>query len=264
MEIIINKLSYNELNELSFKIEDSVITGITGKGKSTVLRLINGLLSGKGTIKYNGEKYTSKNKLNIIKQVSLVDCNFSNMLAFNTVMEYMLFYVQYYKLNIHDPKKKIEDSLRIASLSEKVLTRNIISLSSSEKMRLSLATALLNNPKIILFDEPFLYLDNKNEKKFARLIDQLNDKYNINIVIATNDSEMLYKYTKKVILLKDNTVFMEGDTKEVYGQVELLKDNNFEIPDIVLFTYLAKNRKNIKIDYHRDIRDLIKDIYKHV
>ena len=69
---------------------------------------------------------------------------------------------------------------------------------------------------------------------------------------------------KKVILLKDNTVFMEGDTKEVYSQVELLKDNNFEIPDIVLFTYLAKNKKDVKIDYHRDIRDLIKDIYKHV
>lgn len=264
MEIIINKLSYNELTNLSFKIQDGVITGITGRGKSTVLRLLNGVLSGRGTIKYNGEKYTSKNKLSIVKQVSLVDCNFSNMLSFNTIMEYMNFYIQYYKLNIHDPKKKIDDSLRIVGLSEKFLTRNIISLSSSEKMRLSLATALLNNPKMILFDEPFLYLDNKNEKKFARLIDQLNDKFGINIVIASNDSEMLYKYTKKVILLKDSTVFMEGDTKEIYQQVETLKKNDFEIPDIVLFTHLAKKMKDVKIDYHRDIRDLIKDIYKHV
>lgn len=264
MEIIISNLSYKELNNLSFQIKEGVITGITGKGKSTVLKLINGILSGKGTIKYNGEKYTSKNKLSIIKQVSLVDCNFSNMLVFNTISEYMLFYIQYYKLNIRDPKKKIEDSLKIVGLSDKFLTRNIISLSSSEKMRLALATALLNNPKIILFDEPFLYLDNKNEKKFARLIDQLNDKYNINIVIASNDSEILYKYTKRVILLKDNTVFMEGDTKEVYQEVELLKKNKFEIPDIVMFTYIAKKSKNVKIDYHRDIRDLIKDIYKHV
>lgn len=264
MEIIVNRLSYNTLRDLSFSIEDGKITGITGKGKSTVLKLINGLLSGKGTIKYNGEKYTSKNKLNIIKQVSLVDCNFSNMLVFNTVMEYMLFYVQYYKLNIHDPKKKIEDSLRIVGFTDKVLTRNIISLSSSEKMRLCLATALLNNPKIILFDEPFLYLDNKNEKKFSRLIDQLNDKFGINIVIASNDSEILYKYTKKVILLRDDSVFMEGDTKEVYQEVELLTNNGFEIPDIVRFTYLAKKKKDVKIDYHRDVRDLIKDIYKHV
>lgn len=106
MEIIINKLSYNELTNLSFKIQDGVITGITGRGKSTVLRLLNGVLSGRGTIKYNGEKYTSKNKLSIVKQVSLVDCNFSNMLSFNTIMEYMNFYIQYYKLNIHDPKRK--------------------------------------------------------------------------------------------------------------------------------------------------------------
>ena len=107
-------------------------------------------------------------------------------------------------------------------------------------------------------------MDNKNEKKLARLLDQLNDRFNINVVIASNDSNILYKYTKKVILLKDNKVFMEGDTKEVYSDVLLLKKNNFDIPEIVEFVYLAKKKKNVKIDYHRDIRDLIKDIYKHV
>ena len=181
-----------------------------------------------------------------------------------TVEEHIMFFIQYHKLSIKDPDKKIKDSLKIVGLNSKYLTRNISSLSSSEKKLLELATVLLINPKILLLDEPFINMDNKNEKKLARLLDQLNDRFNINVVIASSDSSILYKYTKKVILLKDNKVFIEGDTKEVYSNVELLKKNNFDIPEIVEFVYLAKNKKNVKIDYHRDIRDLIKDIYKHV
>ena len=52
--------------------------------------------------------------------------------------------------------------------------------------------------------------------------------------------------------------------QEIMKQVELIKENLIEIPDIVDFTYKAINNKKIKIDYHKDVRDIIKDIYKHV
>ena len=55
-----------------------------------------------------------------------------------------------------------------------------------------------------------------------------------------------------------------GDTKEVYKNVKFLKDNAFDIPESVMFTYNANNKKNIKLDYLQDIRDTIKDIYKHI
>ena len=109
--------------------------------------------------------------------------------------------MQYYKLNIKDPQKKLEDSLKIVGLNPKYLNRNISTLSTSEKKLLQIATALLSNPELILLDDPFINLDNKNGKKLARLLDQLNDRFNISIVIATNDSEILYQYTKKLILL---------------------------------------------------------------
>lgn len=264
MEIIIKSLSYKQLYNLNFSIENNKITGITGKGKSTVLRLLRGVLSGKGVIKYNGCKYNSRNKLQIIKQVGYIDTYFNNYFLINTVEEHMLFFIQYYKLGLKDPMKKICDSLKIVGLNNKYLYRNIASLSSSEKKLLQLATTLLLNPKIILFDEPFLGLDNKNEKKLARLLDQLNDRFGINIVIASENSEILYKYTKRMIFLKDDTVVLEGDTKTVYEDVDFLNSNSFEIPNIVRFTNKAKVSKSVKIDYHRDIRDLIKDIYKHV
>ena len=57
---------------------------------------------------------------------------------------------------------------------------------------------------------------------------------------------------------------VDAYSKEVYENVKFMREHNFEIPDIVMFTSIAKQEKNVKIDFHRDIRDLIKDIYKHV
>ena len=50
----------------------------------------------------------------------------------------------------------------------------------------------------------------------------------------------------------------------IYQRVDFLKRNKFDVPEIIEFTYLAKKKKAVKIDYHKDIRDIIKDIYKHV
>ena len=67
-----------------------------------------------------------------------------------------------------------------------------------------------------------------------------------------------------MIFVKNNKVLLEGKTDEVYQRVNYLQRNGFDIPDIVLFTYLARKKKNVNISYHKDIRDIIKDIYKHI
>ena len=59
-------------------------------------------------------------------------------------------------------------------------------------------------------------------------------------------------------------ILVEGDTKDIFQRVDFLSRNKINIPEIVEFTYLAKKKKNVSIDYHSDIRDIIKDIYKHV
>ena len=66
-----------------------------------------------------------------------------------------------------------------------------------------------------------------------------------------------------MIFVKNNHTVLEGDTNESYTRVDFLKRQGFSIPDIVEMTYKAKKTKGVKIIYHKDIRDLIKDIYKH-
>jgi len=74
---------------------------------------------------------------------------------------------------------------------------------------------------------------------------------------------MLYRYTNYLIIFRNNKI-IEGSTTDLFKRVDYLKRNKIVIPKIVEFTYLAKKKKNIRLEYHKDIRDIIKDIYKHV
>lgn len=264
MEIEFKEIEYKDFQKLSFQIPENEITGITGLGKTTILQLITGKYMMKGKALYQKENLSNKNRITITKQISLIESIFENKYGKSTIEEYMTYMIYYQKLKMKDPKKKIIDSLKIAGLDKTYLTRNITTLSVSEKKRFQLSISLVTNPRAILLDEPFINLDTKNQKKLFRLLTQLNEKYKISIVIASHDSEMLYRYTKHLIILKNHKVIKEGNTKEVYEEVEDLQKEDIEVPDIVLFTYKAKKDKKVKIEYHRDIRDLIKDIYKHI
>lgn len=264
MEIKLNKVNYKDLHGITFEVPNEEICGITGNGKTTILNLLTGKLTFEGEITYNGEPLSAKNKLSTTKKIGLIEQNFENQYSKTTIEEYMNYLILYYRLNIKNPEKKITDSLKIVNLKKEYLKREIDTLSTSEKKLFQIAICLITNPKVILLDEPFINLDSKNQKKLFRLLTGLNEKYNINIIIASNDSEILYRYTKHLVILKNNKVLKEGNSKEIYENVKFLIKEKLEIPDIVLFTYKAKNTKKVKIDYHRDIRDLIKDIYKHI
>ncbi len=263
MEIKFKNVIYEEFN-LNFLINSNEFTGVTGEGKSTILDLIKMKYLAKGEITFNDIIVDKSNLNSIRKSISLVESNFPKQAYLDSVKEYMEFIIKYYKLSIKDPDKKIQDSLKIVGLNQNILERNINTLSKSELKLVQIAISLLSNPEIILLDEPFLDLDTKNEKKIYMLLLKLKEQYKKTIVIASINSNMLYKYTTKMIFIKNSKVFLEGKTKEVYTRVDYLKRNKFEIPDIVMFTYKAKKNKQVKIDYHKDIRDIIKDIYKHV
>lgn len=264
MEINFKDVEYNKFHNLNFTISSEDITGITGRNKSSILKIINAEYITKGTIIYNDIKLDSNNQTEIRKKVSLVKEQFDVEPYLDTVREYMEFIIKYYKLIIKDTNKKMIDSLKIVGLSNEYLDKTISKLSSSEIKLIQIAISLLSNPEVILLDEPFQTLDTKNIKKIIMLLTKLKDQYEKTIVIASTNSDILYKYTTRMIFIKNSKIFLTGPTKEVYKKVDYLIKNKFEVPDIVLFTSKAVNEKKVHIDYHRDIRDIIKDIYKHV
>lgn len=181
----------------------------------------------------------------------------------DTIIDRMIYEIERRNLEVKDYKKKIKDSLKIVGLDIE-LERSINTLSYSEKKLIQIAIELLENPDTLIFIEPFRGLDLFNIKKLMRLFRKLIDKYNKTIIFISDNSDILYKNTDYILVYKNNKLIKQGETKKVFEDVEFLKKNKINIPEIVDFTYLVKTKYNVKIDYHRDIRDIIKDIYKHV
>lgn len=262
MEIILDNVKNKSLN-INMTINSNHVTGITGNIYKEVLHLINLDYYVQGKLLIDKVKVDKRNYNKLKEKISYVDFELKKELSLIAVREYMEYIMQEKLIKVKDSKKKIIDSIKIVGLNQTILDKNINVLAKSEVKLIQIAIALLSNPEIIILDDPFKFLDLKNSKKLYMLLLKLKEQYKKVIIIGSNDSNILYKYTDKIVFLKNNQVLLEGDTKLLYEKVSYLKKNKFEIPDIVKFTYKAKKKK-IKIDYHKDIRDLIKDIYKHV
>lgn len=258
------EVKYEVDQDLFFTITDSDITGVSATNNNkeiiSILELDN---IDKLNVIIDGKKLTIDEKWLFAKKVQVVT-KLTNINFIKSVEDYMDYIIKKNLIQMKNPDKKKESSLKIVGLSPEYLEREYYSLSSSEKFQVSLAISLLSNPTILILDNPFTYLDLHQEKELIKLLQRLKEQYKKMIVIVDDNCNKLYKYTNKMIFVKNNNNVLEGDTNESYTRVDFLKRQGFSIPDIVEMTYKAKKTKGVKIIYHKDIRDLIKDIYKHV
>jgi len=225
-----------------FTLDEKEINGLTGTRLDKIINIIN--------------------KSN--KKISYVDEDKIDKFYEETLEEHLTEYMKVNEIYPKNLNKKIKDSLKIVALDEELLERNIMTLSDSEKKKLLLAKALLKNPDILILKEPFRKLDIKNQKKLSMVLKRIKEKYQKIIVIISDNPNTLLKETNHLIVFKNNKIIFNDKTMDIYKDVESLKIHKIAIPDIIEITYLANKKKNAKIDYFKDIRDIIKDIYKHV
>lgn len=263
MEIEFIDYKYNE-NELSFTIKNKEINGILGKDYHDLVNVIKLRKDYHGTVNVNGEKLTKEDNIKYIKKIGIVPLELESNSFCETVYDLMIYEIKRKNIRLKNSEKKIKDSLIIVGLEENYLERKLTTLSSSEKKIVQLAIALISNPEVIVIEDIFKYLDKNWEKKIIMLLQKIKEQYSKTIVLASDTSEEIYKYTTNLIIFKNDKILATGNTYEIMQRVDFLKKNRISIPKIVEFTYLAKKKKNIKIDYHKDVRDIIKDIYKHV
>lgn len=261
MEIVFKNYKHKD-NNLNFTIEEKEINGIVTDDIEEIVDII------KLKLKYIGniiiDKETIKTPIKYKNKINIVPDEIDNNIHFQTVYELLENEVLKRKIRPKNLEKKVEDSLKIVGLKAEILDRNIYTLSSSEKKFVQVAKALLSNPELIILIEPLKKLDKKNKKKLMMLLEKIKDNYNKSIVIIDNNINNIYNYTKHLIVFLNNKILKEGNTFDILTNVNYLKKNKIDIPDIVEITYLALKNKKVKIDYHKDIRDIIKDIYKHV
>jgi len=249
------------LNNLSFVMDSSKINGVMGHNKTLLLELIDLQKRYHGDIYIDGTLVRSDNRQDFQRRISLVSQGASFYTS--SVEEEMKFIMDYNHYQPKDLRKRMLDSLKMVGLSSNYLTRKVRTLSNVEKILVKLACSFITNPDIILIDEVFVGLDYNNKVIILKIVKKLQEIKGRIIIIASNDVDFIYQYTDSVLILENGYTLVHDTTSNVFQDISFLENHNIEVPDLVKFTKLAKDKK-IRLSYHKDILDLIKDVYKHV
>lgn len=262
MGLVLENIKFKEyLSDISYDFSDTKITGIYGDNANYLLDIINGDINDyDGDLIYNN-KVVDKGFYK--KNSSLIALICSTPFFYSTkVEEEFKFNLTFRKKDVENIQEKAQELLSSVGLDNSILSRNISTLSSSEKYLLSIAINLAYEPDIILFKDVFGGLDHNFKKRIMMIIKNLKEDKKI-VIVTHKDTNILYELVDEVILLDNGLVYKTGTSDKVFTSTELMKEKVIPMPYITKVTYLAKNKK-IKLTYHKDIRDIIKDIYKHV
>ena len=178
------------------------VVGLNGCGKSTLAKMINGiLLPSKGEVfidEINTSDISSLHKIR--KKVGMVFQNPDNQIIESTVEEEIAFGLENLCVPSHEMSSKIQEVLKIVGL-EGFEKKSVFSLSGGQKQRLNIASVLAMNPEIIVLDEPTSMLDPVSRDSIIRLLIKFNSERNTTIILITHFMEEA--------ILSDKVVFMD-------------------------------------------------------
>ena len=261
MELVLDSVKYLDLlNNISYSFVSKKIVGIYGDNSKYIVDIICGDNNDyDGDVRIDEEIIDKEFYRKNPTKIALID---SKPFFFTTkVEEEIKFNLDFRKYDC-DLEKKEKELFNLVGLDLSILTRPINSLSNSEKYLLSIVINLLYSPDIVIFKDVFQGLDRSSKKKIMMIIKNLKEENKI-VIVTSNDTNILYEFTDEVILLDKNNIYKSGNCDKIFTSTELMKDKVIPMPYITKVTYLAKNKK-VKLSYHKDVRDIIKDIYKHV
>lgn len=228
----------NTIQDVSFSIPKgsyTTIIGHNGSGKSTIAKLIIGLLKAQsGTIRILGTELTPETVYDLRSHVGIVFQNPDNQFIGSTVADDIAFGLENHCVPQEDMQALIEKSAASVGMSDFLQAEPTL-LSGGQKQRVAIAGILAMTPDIIIFDESTSMLDPQGKASINAQIKRLHDEKNITILSITHDMEEVAQ-SQHVIVLNHGVVEMEGTPKEVFAQEAMLKKMQLDIPFALKFS----------------------------
>ena len=206
---------------LSFSIQkgESVgLIGANGAGKSTIMKLLLGLLSGDGQILVDGLELNKKNLAAVRQKIGFVLQDSDNQMFMPTVYEDMCFGPLNYGLSREETDARVDAVLKSLGI-EKLKHCYNHKISGGEKRMAAIATILAMEPEAILMDEPSTALDPVNRRTVINTIRRLPQTK----LIASHDLDMILDTCQRVILLSGGKIVADGPVEEILYNRELLE-----------------------------------------
>jgi ABC-2 type transport system ATP-binding protein len=202
---------------ISFKIKDNEILGLlgpNGSGKTTTIGMMLGLLKpSNGEIIIDGKKIED-NRIEILKKINFIS-PYIELPKKLTVKQNLIVYGKLY--SVPDIKKRIEylsEKLRL----EDLLNRITGELSSGQKNRVSLAKALINNPKVLLLDEPTASLDPEIGDYVRTFLENYKKEKKISILLASHNMNEVTRLCKSILMMKDGIIIDSGSPEDLINK----------------------------------------------
>ncbi len=211
------------VDHVSFEIKKGSICGIigfSGAGKSTLVRCINLLeRPTEGKVFLEDTELTALNEKELRRKRTKIGMIFQqfNLFASRTVEQNIAYPLKHSGKSKGDIKKKVNDLLDLVGLTDKAEAYPS-QLSGGQKQRVAIARALANDPDVLLSDESTSALDPQTTTSILKLLQEVNRRLNITIVVITHEMQVVKEICNHVIVMEEGKVVEEGDVFQIFSK----------------------------------------------
>jgi ABC-2 type transport system ATP-binding protein len=233
-----NYKSKKAVNNINFKVNESEIVGLLGPngcGKTTTIGMILGLLKPtSGQILINGLDI-EKNKISLLHKMNFIS-PYIELPKKLTVRQNLIVYGKLYNVNnLNEQIDYLSNKLRLKELLDKVTGE----LSSGQKNRVSLAKALINDPTVLLLDEPTASLDPETGDFVRTFLENYKKEKKISVLLASHNMDEIKRLCGSVLMMKDGAIIDSGTPSHL-----ITKHGRKNLEEVFLELVRSKNEFN--------------------
>ena len=218
------------------------ILGHNGSGKSTLAKHMNAILTPtEGTMWVDGKDTRNEENIWDVRQTAgMVFQNPDNQIIGTVVEEDVGFGPENIGVPTDEIWERVEQSLKSVGMIE-YRHHSPNKLSGGQKQRVAIAGVVAMRPKCIVLDEPTAMLDPNGRKEVLRTVEELRKKEHVTVILITHYMEEVIG-ADRVIVMDKGHVVMDGSAREIFSQVELLKQYRLDVPQVTLLGYELKQK----------------------
>ena len=214
---------YYDVKDITFHVKRGEwlsIVGHNGSGKSTTVRLIDGLLEAEsGEIVIDGQRLTEENVWNIRRQIGMVFQNPDNQFVGATVEDDVAFGLENQGLSRQEMKKRVEEALDLVGMLE-FKKREPARLSGGQKQRVAIAGVVALRPAILILDEATSMLDPEGRRELIETVKGIRKDYDMTVISITHDLEEV-AISDRVLVMKKGEIESTSGPRELFSRNDL-------------------------------------------
>ena len=214
---------YYDVKDITFHVKRGEwlsIVGHNGSGKSTTVRLIDGLLEAEsGEIAIDGQRLTEENVWNIRRQIGMVFQNPDNQFVGATVEDDVAFGLENQGLSRQEMKKRVEESLDLVGMLD-FKKREPARLSGGQKQRVAIAGVVALRPSILILDEATSMLDPEGRRELIDTVKGIRKDYDMTVISITHDLEEV-AMSDRVLVMKKGEIESTSSPRELFSRNDL-------------------------------------------